>query len=248
MTEEIFYAAVIGLISGFVGAICGGGGLLSIPALILIGIPAQVAIATNQMGNLGFVLTCSYKFSKGKKIVWSYVGILTVLAVIGGVIGSQILLSVNEEYLNQIVATLILLLIPALYINKDFGVKRNEAASTKLKVLGYACYFILAILGGFLGGGVGLIIIYLLMFFFGLTVIEANATDMIPWALLASAVLIVFWIEGIVDVRLGIALTSGMMVGGYYGAHTALKIGEERVKQVFSLACFLIGIKILLWS
>ena len=101
------------------------------------------------------------------------------------------------------------------------------------------------IFGGFFGGGAGTLVLYTLMIFFGFTIIEANATDIIPWFLLSLSGFIIFAINGIVDYGLGIALFLGMLAGGNLGAHTAIKQGNQWVKVIFTIVVIISGIKLL---
>jgi len=246
MPEIITLIAVflIGIIASFIGSMVGSGGLLSIPFLILVGLPPQVAIATNKMGAVGLSLGAIPKFWKAKKILWKYVPLFALISIVGAYIGANILLSINEEVLSTIVGIIILLMLPLLLIKKEIGIKRNDVTKTK-KIIGYVLYFLVMIFGGFFGGGAGTLVFYTLMIFFGFTIIEANATDIIPWFLLSLSSLIIFAINGIVDYGLGIALFLGMLAGGYLGACTAIKKGNQWVKILFIIVVIISGVKLL---
>ncbi len=231
MPELITIIAVffIGVIAAFIGAIAGGGGLLSISFLIFVGLPPHVAIATNRLGALGMSISMVYKFSKAKVIEWKYVPWLSLLAIIGSYIGAKILLNVSEETLNFIVVMILVAFLPILLIKKKLGVKKINVSFTK-NFLGYILYFFMAIFGGFFGGGSGTIFFFILMYFFGFTIIEANATDSIPWLLLSVSALVVFATNHIINYTLGTSIFLGMVVGGYLGAHTAIQKGNKWVK------------------
>ena len=66
----------IGIVTGFFDSVIGAGGLISVPSLIFLGLPPQVAIATDRLGTLGQIFTALIKFWQAKKIVWKYVPIL----------------------------------------------------------------------------------------------------------------------------------------------------------------------------
>ncbi len=246
MPEIITLIAVfmIGIVASFIGSMVGSGGLISIPFLIFIGLPPQVAIATNRMGGVGLSLGAIPKFWKAKKILWKYVPIFALISIAGAYVGANILLSIDEALLNTIVAVILLLMLPLLLIKKEIGVKKKDVSKTK-NAIGYVLYFLIMIFGGFFGGGAGTLVFYTLMFFFGFTIIEANATDIIPWFLLSIVALIVFAFKGIVDYGSGIALFLGMLIGGYLGAHTAIKKGNEWVKIIFIVVVVLSSIKLL---
>lgn len=237
---------LVGIVASFIGSIAGNGGLISIPFLIFLGLPPHVAIATNKMGAVGMGIGSISKFWKAKKIVWKYVPFFSVISLIGAYIGANMLLSVNEEVLNKIIGGILILLIPMLFMKKDFGIKTKDIGKTK-KIFGYILYFCIMIFGGFFGGGAGSLILSTLMIFFGLTILEANATNHIPWLLLSAFSLIIFCINGIVNYEMGTALFLGMLIGGYLGTHTALKNGDQWVKVVFGIVVVVSGIKLLLF-
>ena len=83
------------------------------------------------------------------------------------------------------------------------------------------------------------------MIAFGYTIIEANATNNIPWILLAISSFIIFAINGIVDYKIGTILLLGMITGGYIGAHVAIKKGDKWVKTLFAVLVIISGIKLL---
>src|SRR5437016_2627042 len=94
MSEVItpFFIFLIGITTGFVDSTGGPGGIITIPLLILLGFPPQVAIATDRVGIVGQSLAAIFKFWRAKKIVWKYVPILTIISLCGSLIGANILL------------------------------------------------------------------------------------------------------------------------------------------------------------
>ena len=246
MPEIITLIAVflVGSMAGFMGSIAGGGGLISIPFLIFIGLPPQVAIATDRLGSIGQAITACYKFWKAKKIIWKHVVVLTALALAGALIGANILLSFNQENLRNVVGLALVILLPLIFLKRNIGFKKVETTKTKM-LIGLAIYFLVQVFTGFFGGGTGPIIFYTLMYFFGFSIIESNATNNIPWIVLSVTSLIIFALNGLVDYKNGIVLLFGMAIGGYLGAHTALKKGDSWVKGIFAIIVIISGIKLL---
>jgi len=153
-------------------------------------------------------------------------------------------LNINTEILHYIVGVLLLLLLPLIFIRKGIGVQRSKIKKQKI-IIGLLLYFLVQIFTGFFGGGTGILIFYILMIFFGLTIIEANATNTIPWMVLSISSVIIFAYNGIIDYRIGIVLLMGMAAGGYIGAHVGIKKGNLWVKRLFVLLVVVSGIKLL---
>ena len=244
------YAAIlfVGFIAGVAGAfVGGGGGLLSVSFLILIGLPPHIAIATNRFAAIGASGTAFLRFFKSGKIVWHLVPIFIVLGILGGIIGAELLVKVNEPFLETFIGLALICLAPLIFVKKNFGIieKHTPFLSNRF-LIGCFLYFILMIFGGFFGAGIGILFILLVIHFFGLTLIQSIATDNLPWLIMSVTALIVLALEGLVDWTTGAFLFAGMSAGGWFGADKALYYGDETVKKTFILICIILGIAILL--
>jgi len=113
---------------------------------------------------------------------------------------------------------------------------------------GYAGYFFNAIYDGFFGAASGLIAVYTLVVSFGYTFIEANALDKFAFLFTLIPSLALFMFSGIVNYEVGLVLLAGMLVGGYLGAHVAIKKGNKFVKLMFSLIVIASAFKLLFFS
>jgi uncharacterized protein len=234
----------IGIISGFLGASVGNGGLLSIPFLIFIGLPPQIAVATNRMGSIGLSIGALTKFMRADKILWNYVPIFVLMSLVGGLIGANLLITIDTGILSSVIALIILVMVGLMFLKPTLGVERNKM-SKLMMVAGYFCYLLVMVYSGFFGAGTGTLAIYTLMGLFGLRIIEANATDFIPWTVVSIISLGLFMYEGIVDYKVGLTLLIGMMIGGYIGAHVSIKKGDAWVKKFFGIVVFISAIKLL---
>lgn len=248
MQEIILVALVslIGLAAGFFDSLVGAGGLLSVPSLVLLGVPPQVAIATDRFGSIGQALTATLKFWKAKKIIWKYVPLLAIISVIGSFVGASILLDINERFLGEILGAIILILLPFIFLKKDLGVMHGETTKIK-KVIGTIIYLGIMIFAGFYGQGTGPMVFYTLTFFFGLTMIESLGTGVVGWLLLSIFSTIIFAFNKIIDYKIGLILIVTMSIGSWLGASIAIKKGDLWVKRLFAAIVVIIGLKLLLF-
>lgn len=235
---------VVSIIAGFIGAAVGGGGLISIPFLLFLGIPPQVTLATNKFGGLGVSAGALYKFIKEKKVVWKYVIGLAIAGVLASLIGANIVLSLKSSSLNLLIGIVLLVLAPTLFINKEFGLKHREI-NKRWHLVRYLIYFGLGILSSIMGG-VGIINITFVVLFFGLPILEANATELVAYTVLSLSAVTIFIIKGLIDYRVAIILFLGMMIGGYLGAHSAIKKGNQWLKILMAVVIVAAAIKILI--
>ena len=245
---ELYLALIlvflVSIFASFFGAMVGGGGLITIPLLIFLGLPPQVAIASNKFGSLGLRFASLYRYWKANKIIWSYIAPLTILSVVSAFIGAQLLIELNNELLSKIVGIAIVVILPFIFFSKGMGVKRFKVSKLR-KRIGYFLYLIVAIWHAFFGGGGGTLTYYVMMVFFGFPIIKGNATQKIPGLALTIIALIIFGIHGIINYLYGFVVLVGMSIGGYLGAHTAVKKGDVWVKTVFAIVVIASAVKLI---
>jgi hypothetical protein len=164
----------------------------------------------------------------------------------GGIVGSCLVLSLDQQDIYRAVGILLLLIAPLGLLKKDFGLK-NTTHSRFRKNLGYVLYFFIMIFAGFFGGGAGILVIFTLVTFLGLTALEAHATDILPWIFLTIASSAIFAWHGQIDYLLSATLFLSLTAGGWIGAHIAVKSGEKGIRIFVCLFAVLMGAK-LLWD
>jgi len=128
---QIILTIIIGLITGFIGAITGSGGVISIPFLIFLGLPPATAIATERFSSLGQNIATIREFIKKKKIIWEYFLPFTIIILITTLINTFMLISASEMILKfTIIALMILALIIVLVFPK-IGIREKETSKKK---------------------------------------------------------------------------------------------------------------------
>jgi uncharacterized membrane protein YfcA len=226
------YAFAIGIVAGFFGSTVGGGGLLSIPCLMLVGLPPQIAIATDRFGGIGQAVAALFKYWKAEKIVWRYVPILATLSLGGSVVGANSLLTVDPTTLRKAAGILLPILVVFIVFRKEVGLVRRNVSRMSI-ALGSLFYFIVQSFAGFFGAGTGPLVFFTLVVGYGLTIVEAVATQIIPLLVLSFSSIAVFAIHELIDYAIGAVLMIGMAIGGFLGAHMALKKESAWLKGLF---------------
>jgi uncharacterized membrane protein YfcA len=216
------------------GAYAGGASLISIPFLIFIGIPPDIAVATNRVAQTGLTFSIIMRFLRSDKIQWRYVPFFSVLAIGGGVIGAHILTAVDPKILQKILGAIILTFVPLLLLNNRIT-SENTAATHKSWHfwVGYFCYFLIMVFGGFFGGGAMIMMALVTTALFRFSILQSNATNNVSWLLLCLSAVYVFIHKGLVDWPVAYVLLVGTSLGGYLGAHFAIAQGEKMVKKIF---------------
>ncbi len=235
----------IGFTGGFIGNIISGtNALISISAMILAGMPPQLAVATHMTGGLGWSLGGLIQFQKAQKIVWKLVWPMAALAFAGSMIGANILVKADPVLLNQISGFLILLILPFLFLNKNMGIESFTPAPSR-RYFGYGVYFLIAIWAGFFAAGSGIFVAYVYLGLFGLTILEYKGTDKIPCFFLCAGAAIVYIMHGFFDPAYLACSLGGQFLGATFGAKYAIKLGDRKLRAIMLGAVAFMGIRLI---
>ena len=236
---------LVGILASSIGTMSGGAGLIGIPFLIFMGLPPQAAIATHKLGGVGLSLGGLWRFIRSDEIAWPYVIKFSILAFIGSFLGAQLLMQVEEHWLKRIIIIILIVLLPVVLFQRDLGIVSRIKSKGWLRT-GYLFYGLVMIWAGFIGAGSGAMIFYILMFFFGFTINQSSATQKIPGLVATLTALTIFILHGLVNWHFGLVLFAGMVIGGYLGAHLALKMGNAWVKVVFVIMVLVLTLRLML--
>jgi len=241
----IIILSIVGFIASFIGVTVGGGGLLSIPALIFLGLPPQIAIATNKVGSLG-IMSSIYRFNKSRMVNFK-IGIpLALVSIVGAYIGATTLLTLPEEIIGKLIGIFILIVLVFVILNRNVGVEKREKQGKTKRYLGYLLFLFVGFWGGIFGGGYGVFATYVLIFMFGQTFLESAGTKKVLGLGISIVSVIVFAIGGIINWEYGIALLPGMALGSHFGADYGIKKGDKWVRTLFIIVVAVSAAKLIL--
>ena len=245
LLQYLIVCPLVGL-AGFVDAIAGGGGLISLPAYLIAGLPTQAALATNKMSACMGATIAAGKYAKSGFIPWKTAIPCILFAMLGSNLGAQIVLLIDDYYFKRLM--LVILPLTALYIyrNKVMAQERPALPFWQTAIIGSAVSFAIGIYDGFYGPGTGVFLILLLTSLAHYGLKEANGLcKAINWTTNVSS-LAVFLLNGRVLLPLG--LTAGLfsIAGSYLGARTFEKKGAQSVKPLMLVVVAIFFVKVLL--
>lgn len=244
--SEYILTFIISLVGAFLSGIVGGGGsLMTAPYLIFTGMSPQIAVATTKFASFGLSVGALKKFWPSGHIHWDYVPYKVVLSIAAALIGPILLLEVTPNAIPLVLGFLMVVSSLIVFASQKYGLVRHSVSKSK-ETVGYVFYFITLILQSAFGAGVGILRVIVLVFFFGYTMLEAQATARTSGIFMTSISLVSFMAYGLVDYRHGIALLLGGIIGGFAGAHLALQGGNGFVKTAFAAFVIFLGI-LLMW-
>lgn len=219
--------------------------MIAIPALLFLGFSPQSTIAVNAVGDVGAFISATTQYWRSKKIDWKMAIPLAIIAIVGSLIGTQIMVRMGTGFLREFIGVIILIFLPFFFFGgRTIGIKQTSPSKTR-RSIGLTLYFLLIIEGAIVGAGGSTIILLVMMYFFGYEIIRGYATNT-PADLLSSLIpAVVYSLYGFVSLLPAIVIFSGMLIGGFIGANTALEKGNRWVKRLFTIVVIASVIKIL---
>lgn len=246
MTELIIFGLVNLVASTLSGAAGGGGGLISTPLMVVLGLSPATAIATAKFGGFGISAGSSIRFAKEKITHRKTIIIFSILSAIAAISGSLLLVKYSsyEAELQKIMGLLILVVgIPLLY-SRNMGLELKHR-SIKIKTIGTIILFFALMLQAALGAGIGSLQMVILMGFFGMTALTASATRRSFQLVVATISLIVFIFAGLVDYKFGMVGLFSSFIGGFLGAHIAVKKGNKFILNIFAVTSAILALQLI---
>jgi uncharacterized protein len=231
---------ITGIVSGLSG---GGAGFVTTPYYILIGLTPQEAVATGKMGGIGISFGSIGAF-RGKGLVHKkYLGALLGITIACALVAAWLLPRLDSSILQQVIGWVLIILSPTLFINK--GVFKPGKRSRGWIVAGFIAYTFITFAQTMMGTGIGTLLVLILMFLFGLSALEANATKRVAQVSQAVILFVLLLVQGLVIVSHGIAAMIGSWIGGHIGSKIALKKGSGFVKLVLAVVMVISGVSLL---
>lgn len=234
-------------LGGLVDAIGGGGGLISLPAYLLAGIPAHMAIATNKLSSAAGTTITTVRFIKNKlvNLTLAVPGIAAALA--GSFIGARFSLLTDERILKIVI--LPVLFVAAIFVmnKKWFGKEYENFKISKRTLLAVTLSaFFIGMYDGFYGPGTGTFLIVALNVFAHLDIKKANAEAKVINLTTNITSLTVFLFGGQVIWQLGLAGAVCGIIGNYIGSSLAIRQSEKITRPIILCVLFLLLLKILI--
>lgn len=233
-------------LAGLVDAIGGGGGLISLPAYLIAGLPPHMAVATNKLSSTCGTTLATYRFIRNGLVDFRLAVPTVIAALLGSFLGANLSLLLNERVMLYIMLAVLPVCVFVVFNKKLFrdGTGDKNKPTLKVYVLVTAISLVLGFYDGFYGPGTGTFLIIGFTAIAQMSIRNANAQAKVINLTSNLTSLAVFIANGQVIYTIGLAAAACNMLGGYIGAGLVMKKGGKIVKPSIILVLILLILKV----
>lgn len=242
---QIVLLSALMLATGALGAITGGNSLINVPLMITVGMTPRQAVATNMFAVLFMTVSATARFARAKMLRARLLVPLGAITIVTSAAGAVIAVKLSESLVRLVVGISMAALVLFIALNKKAAPVTPTPAR---RMVGYIGATLLGVYGGFFSGGYTTLMTVLCTVCFGLTMMESVAVTKPVNLLSCAAASVVFFAGGLIDLRVGVPLAAANLVGGWLGAHAALKGGDRFVRLLFLVTVGALAAKLLVWD
>ena len=252
---ELLALFAVGCAAGFMNVLAGGGSLMTMPLMVFLGIEGPFANGTNRVAIFAQNVSATVSFFRQGFSDFKLSLSLLACALPGTLAGAWLGTGLRGRAFNWTLAAVMIVVLVLMLWPKRSKKKQNEeeiaeleaatfAPSRKRLILAYVLMLLTGFYGGIIQAGVGFIFMVILHRVLGLDLVRVNMHKVFIIGGYTIVALAVFAYQGYVYWTAGICLAVGNSLGGWIGAHFAVKRGEKAIRLVFTIAIFLMALRL----
>ena len=234
-------------LAGLVDSIAGGGGLISLPAYLIAGVPPHMALGTNKLGSSMGTTISTLRFAKNGFIKGKIAVCAAVMALAGSALGANLTLLLSENIIRHMM--IVVLPIVAFYVLRNKSMGDNELTGTvpenQVFAISLAAAFAIGAYDGFYGPGTGTFLILILTGAARMGIRQASGITKVINLSANVAALVTFILNGKVIFPLGLAAGVFCIAGHYIGSGLVVNNGQRIVRPVVLIVLVILFIKII---
>ena len=250
LVKDLLIVCPLLFLAGLIDGISGGGGIISLPAYLMTGMPLGFAYGCNKMQSFLGTSASLYKYARSGLVDLRAAMIACVTAIIGSMVSTNIMFYLDDGVKKIIVAVAMAFIITLTLLVSRFKLEGREMTRLSLSpskiALCLVCGLLLGLYDGFFGPGCGTIALMLfsLIFSYDMRVATGNGKVIIVVSNLIA--LISYIAKGSILYEIAIPASIANILGSYLGAHLAVKNGKRLVKWVLYLVAVVLIVQAIL--
>ncbi|MDC1518910.1 sulfite exporter TauE/SafE family protein [Flavobacteriaceae bacterium] len=236
---------VVGFFAGVINTLAGGGSLFTLPVLIFLGLPPNIANGTNRIAIVIQSLSGALGYKSKGISNFPFNIYLGISASIGAVIGAQIAIDLDGRLFNRILAIILIVVGGLILMNaKNLTHKLPERLTGKYLLFGIIGFFFIGIYGGFINAGIGIVIMLFLNRINRLSLVKTNASKTAIVFIYSSLALAVFAFNDAINWKLGLLMALGTSVGAWWASRWSVKKGDQVIRWAMLITIGIMAVKL----
>ena len=214
-----------GALAGVINTLAGNGSVVTLSLLLFLGLETGVANGTNRIGTIFQTGTALLTFGNSGtlKPLANKSKYLTVVTLIGAIIGAKIVTDIDDDMLEKVIGGLMIVMLGVILINPKRWLRESQLDFNISTPLNLVIFFGIGLYAGFIQMGMGILFLAALVLRANLSLIDSNIVKLIIVFFIALPVLLIFIFANQVNWELGIALSVGQIFGAWLAAKFALQ-------------------------
>jgi uncharacterized membrane protein YfcA len=246
--ERYYYIIVVlvGIVAGIINTLAAGGSLLTLPVLMALGLPPNMANGTNRIAIFLQNVVGVGRFHKMKVMDFPSGFRVGLPAALGAIAGAFIAVNLNDEAMKLAIAGVMILVFFLILLKPNRWINSHEEHPPIPYWLQVIVFFFVGVYGGFIQAGVGFFLLTSLVLGSGFELLKANALKLFVILLYTPLAIVIFFIHGDVNLTLGLVLAVGNMTGAWIGTRMAVKRGARFIRYFVLVAILVAATKLIL--
>ena len=245
MELELVLLVFIGLVTGVINTLAGGGSLLTLPMLIFLGLPPSVANGTNRIAILIQSIVTNAGFRSKGVNTYPFSIYFGISATIGAILGAQMAVKIDGDLFNKILAIIMVVVVAYLVFNRKAKLEDLvERVSGKHLWTSIILFFFVGIYGGFIQAGVGFLMLLVLSGVNRFSLVKSNALKIVITGIYTVFAVIIFVMNDKVNWEYGLILAFGNAIGGWFASRWSVSKGDGLVKIFLVIMVIIMAIKL----
>jgi uncharacterized membrane protein YfcA len=237
----------VGIVAGIINTLAAGGSMLTLPVLMALGLPPNMANGTNRIAIFLQNVVGVGSFHQKKVMDFGSGFRVGIPAALGAVAGAFIAVNLNDAAMKLAIATVMVVVFLLILIKPNQWIHGHEETPPIPYVWQVIIFFMVGMYGGFIQAGVGFFLLVSLVMGAGFDLVKANALKLFVILLYTPVALLIFFLNGDVHLWMGLVLAAGNMLGAWIGTSMAVKRGANFIRY-FVLVAIVVAIVHLIWD
>ena len=242
---NLLLLVLAGFVAGFVNTIAGGGTLLTLPALIFLGLPPAVANGTNRIAIFLQTFTAVAGFKSKGISTFPFSIYCGLSALVGSLIGAKIAIDIKGETFNKVLAIVMIAVVLLIVFKPKINFQQvKERTTGKYLWISIIVFFFLGIYGGFINAGIGFLMLIFLPYVNRMSLVKANATKVTIAFIYTIGALTIFYLNNKINWKYGLILSIGNISGAWISSRWSVKKGDSVVRIFLIVMVSVMAIKL----